>query len=459
MMRKPMEDVVTHSADKPRPIAINHSLEQNEGAQQWRPSQPRQGNNRIENNPFFKKERSSAPFVPQIKQRSSPRTFLWSFAFLAFFVVAFFVINHFSSATIEVVPTSYTGHVDGDFIALKQASGDTPTTTEASLFHFISFVDTKSETVTPTIDKKIENKASGQVIIYNAYSKNSQKLISNTRFESADHKIFRIQQPVVVPGATMVAGKVSQPGSVEVTVYADAAGPDYNIGLGDFTIPGFKGDPRYSKFTARSKSDSPISGGFIGTVKVPSDADIKAAEDDIKLSMKTTSVEKARALIPSGMSFFPGSTIIKFEDVPQNYSAGSITSVAVKATVSIFFFDTASLTQKLAESALTGYKGNPLLLPNMASLTFTFNDPIDNVVLSDLTQIHFHLAGNPLFVGAIDIPGMQTLLAGKEKGDFGQIIAGQINIAKADATIRPMWKTRFPTDPSKITIKILPPEA
>ena len=458
MIRKPMEDVVSHHADRPRPIAINHVSEQNESAP-WDSIQPRQGNNRIENNPFFKKERPSAPFTPPIKKkRSSPRTFLWSFTFLAFFIVVFFIINHFSSATVEVVPVSYSGHIDGDFIATKQISGDAPTTTEASLFHFISFVDTKSETVTPTIDKKIENKASGQVIIYNAYSKNPQKLISNTRLESVDHKIFRIQQPVVVPGATIVAGKVTQPGAVEVTVYADVAGPDYNIGLGDFTIPGFKGDPRYSKFTARSKSDSPISGGFIGTVKVPSDADIKAAEDDIKLSMKTTSVEKARALIPSGMSFFPGSTIIKFEDVPQDYSAGSVTSIAVKATVSVFFFDTASLTQEIAQNALADYKGNPLLIPNMTALTFTFNDPVDNVTLSDLTQIHFHLTGDPVFIGSIDVPGMQSLLAGKAKSDFGQIIAGQVNVAKADATIRPMWKTAFPTDPSKITIKILSPE-
>jgi len=52
------------------------------------------------------------------------------------------------------------------------------------------------------------------------------------------------------------------PGSIEVTVYADEPLSKYNIGLTDFTVPGFKGAPQFETFYARSKT--PMTGGFTG---------------------------------------------------------------------------------------------------------------------------------------------------------------------------------------------------
>jgi hypothetical protein len=86
-------------------------------------------------------------------------------------------------------------------------------------------------------DEYVNTKASGTIIIYNNYSADSQKLVASTRFEAPNGKIFRISQPVTVPGK-----KGDTPGSIEAIITADQAGPDYNVGLVDFTIPGFKDD-------------------------------------------------------------------------------------------------------------------------------------------------------------------------------------------------------------------------
>lgn len=364
-------------------------------------------------------------------------------------VCAFFGLNFFASARIEVVPLTENIKLDSEFTATKEGGSG------ALIFHFMSLSEEKSKDVPATTEQSIQKKASGKVVIYNAYSAQSQRLIKNTRLETSDHKTFRIDESVVVPGAKMNGAQVSAPGSVEAVVYADAPGKEYNIGLADFTIPGFKGDPRYAKFTARSKEDSPISGGFSGTVKVPSPEDVTAAQKSLKDDLKSIAIEKARAQVPEGVTFFPGSMVVKFEEVPQEFTADEKAKVVVKATVSVFFFDTDFLTEKIVASALPKYIGTPIALSNKDSMAFTFTDSVDSVVLSDLTTIRFRISGDAVFVGDIDSEKIAVGLVGKEKGALAEVINAQSNIKKAIPTIFPPWKTTFPSSSAKISVKIV----
>lgn len=452
MIRKIMEDVVIHHTDAAHHVATAGRAPSRKSIAAAEAREKILENDRIEHNPFFEKPRVVSELRDE--ERAPAKIWLWVVAILAALAAAFFIANYFSSATVSITPLTYQGHLERDFTAVKSDTAALVSNNALS-FHFVSLVDEKSQDVPATIEQKIQKKAYGRIIIYNAYSSASQRLIKNTRLESTDHKIFRIDQSVVVPGAKMVAGKVAEPGTAEVVAYADVAGIEYNIGLGDFTIPGFKGDPRFTKFTARSKIGSPIDGGFSGLVKVPTDSEIQKAQEELKKNLKTIAVEKARALIPKGMSFFPGSTIVKFEEVPQNFTADDVSKVAVRATVSVFFFDSAQLAQKFAEVSVTPYQGNPVSLSNIASLAFTFIDPVENVVLTDLTQIRFHIVGDPAFIGTVDEQKIRTALLGKDKKDFAKIVTKEQNVGNAEATIRPLWNTTFPSDPAKIAILIL----
>src|SRR3989344_31633 len=101
-------------------------------------------------------------------------------------------------------------------------------------------------------------KTGGFIHIYNAYSPASQKLVAQTRFETKDGKIFRIQNPVIVPGAKMSGAKMT-PSSIKVKVVSDTAGEEYQIGPSYFTIPGFKESQKYAGFYAESaESMTPI---------------------------------------------------------------------------------------------------------------------------------------------------------------------------------------------------------
>lgn len=403
--------------------------------------------NRIESNPFFKKYKNDT--AKDRPKGSGLRGILWSLLFALSLASGFAVLNYFASATIEVVPVTRNIMLNKNLVALNNSENG------ELVFHFIRLNEEKSKDVPATIEKKMQVKASGKVVIYNAYNGESQRLIKNTRLEDEKtHMVFRIDESVVVPGAKVVNGK-TVPGSVKALVYADVASKEYNIGLGDFTIPGFKGDPRYSKFYAKSVADSPITGGFLGTVKVPSDEAIKSAQEELKEDLKKIAVEKARAQIPVDATFFPGSMVFRFEEVPNDPTLLDTASVSMRAIVSVFFFDTVSLTENLAFATLPDDKDNPFIISNMPSLEFRLNDDDKNIVPSDLSKIRFEIKGPAEFVGQIDTKGVQNALAGKSKKDFEEIIKKQSNIKDVNMVLRPMWKTTFPVDPTKITVKIV----
>ncbi len=403
---------------------------------------------RINENPFFTKNRiEKNTKEAETKVRSS--FLLWALGGMSVLGALFALLSYFSSATIEIVPQVEAVALSNEFTVLKESTdGDL-------LFKFMSLTEEKSKEISATIEKNIQMKASGKVTIYNSYSAQSQKLIKNTRLQAPDSKIFRIDESVIVPGAKMLGAKVVSPGSVEVTVYADVPGKEYNIGLTDFTIPGFKGDPRYGKFTARSSPNSPMAGGFSGVVKVPSDEDVVTAETLLREEIKIIAIEKARTQIPDGYSFFPGSMVVKFEDVPRDPFESSSPEVKVRATVSVFFFDTTLLTKKIASGAIKGYKGEEVTISNMQALSFNFLDPVDNIVLSDINSIRFLIKGDALFAWKIDTDKLIAEAVGKNKKDLSKIIGTQGYVKRAEATVFPMWKTTFPSDPAKISVEII----
>ncbi len=409
---------------------------------------------RITKNSFF--ENASVKSTPSLslEKKKSSRGRMWFILFLAMLATGgvLFAIDYFSGATVKILPIVKETTLNHQFVAEKSPTGN------ALAFQYMSLEEKMGKEVPAVEEKKVQYKASGKVVIYNAYNGNNQRLIKNTRLETPDHKIFRIRDSVVVPGAKMVNGKVTNPGSVLAVVDADLPGKEYNIGLADFTIPGFKESKdldRYAKFTARSMENFPIQGGFSGTIKVPAEEDVAKVRAEIKEALKEVALKKAEAEIPSEVSFFPGSIVLTFEEMSPDLSVENANKVVMKATVSVFFFDTELLTKKIMDVVFPDYEGGPLAIRNIPEISFSFNEAVDKVVLSDISRMTFTLAGNPSFVGNIDAKKITSEIVGKEKKDFNTYIESQKNIQKADAFIRPFWDTVFPTDPEQIEIKII----
>ena len=201
-----------------------------------------------------------SPQAPPV--RATPSRFgLWIIVGVSILVLFFGFSLLFSGAKLVVIPKQRSVLVDATFEAFK-------TPRVGALGYEIMTIEIEgTNEVYANTEEFVEEKASGKITIYNNFNTSKQRLIKNTRFETPEGLIYRINESTVVPGQRIENKKVV-PGSVEVVVYADEVGEKYNMGLGDFTIPWFKGDPRFDDFYARSKTE--MTGGFVGEKKIVS---------------------------------------------------------------------------------------------------------------------------------------------------------------------------------------------
>lgn len=373
------------------------------------------------------------------------RMTLWLIAAGSVVLVLVLLSTLFAGATARIVPTQATVALDNSFTASRDASKTGIT------FKLVAVNDEASQDVPATDERFVERKASGTIVVYNAYSSRDQRLITNTRFETPDGKIYRIASPIVVPGTRVEKGEIV-PGSIEATVYADAPGTDYNIGLSDFTIPGFKGDPRYQKFYARSKT--PMTGGSSGTVHVASDDDVKAARATLQQTLEESLYQNALSQVPDDYILFKDATFFSSTGPEGPYETdGDAVHVTEKGTLYAVIFNKSELSKQVALDNLQTYDGSDVLIRDLADLKFSIpqKQTVDPVNDQDIT---FILTGTAHFVWQVDTDALKRDLAGIKKDAFGGVVEQYKSIKRAEATVRPFWSSAFPENPNDITIDI-----
>ena len=293
----------------------------------------------------------------------------------------------------------------------------------------------ESQTVMATGVETGGQKASGQIVIYNAYSSVSQTLIKNTRFETPDGKIYRTNEKVTVPGN----------GSLEVTVYADEPGEAYNIGLTDFTIPGFKGDPRYEKIYARSKTK--MSGGFSGTSSVLAKEDAENAVNNLRDKIKNYLTENILKQKPEEYLFFEKGIAITFDenlDNPKEGDMGKEFNFIQKGIGTGFLLKENELSEEVAKRYLNEETSKEVRIANLDKLEFNLlNHNEDN------TEITFNLKGRAHFVWKVDIDSLFSDLTTAESENYSSVFKKYPTIESAEIIFSPSWWRKIPQNRSK----------
>lgn len=313
---------------------------------------------------------------------------------------------------------------------------------------------TETIDVPATGQKTVTAKASGKIVVYNEASASPQRLIKNTRFQEPGGKIYRINQSISIPGYKTVSGKIV-PGSIEVTAYADEAGPNYNIGLVDFTIPGLKGDPRYSKMYARSKTS--MTGGASGVIKQVNEEELNKAQNDLKVSLETKLRTKARSYVTENQIAFPQGYFIEFGEPAIKDPTGAATAdkatVEQQGSIAVVIFDRRALAQSIAKSLVPGYNGESVTVPNLEAIGFTTKKTLIKELIEG-SRIDFTLNGEADLRYDIDPVAIKKQLAGIEKKSFTGLMAGMPMIENAKLKIRPFWKSTLPANVEDISIII-----
>lgn len=388
-------------------------------------------------------ERTSEQPARRPPVTSSPRSPLlgkkrfWLSLVAIFVAVFFFVATSFSSATLTLTPRSETVVADGVYTLARKD-------TEGAIHYEVMTLDQENSLSVPANGvSKVEKKAKGTIIVYNAFDSKPQKLVAGTRFATSDGKIYKADSTITVPGM-----KGSTAGSVIADVTAAETGDEYNIGLSDFTIPGFKDSPRYAKFYARSKTE--MIGGAKGNQPIAKDTDILDARHKLEDSLKTTLLDRSKKETPDGYLFYVGSDTFSIAFLPNQESASSTDSLIVRAkgTLSAIILEKASLARVLALKKVPGYTSETVDIANPESLNFAFakKDPSDTTPDS----IGASLTGSAKLVWAIDEESLRADIAGISKADFQNVLKNHPEINRAEASFNPPWIFSFPKDPKSL---------
>ncbi len=299
----------------------------------------------------------------------------------------------------------------------------------------------KSKSLPLSETKKVEAKASGSIIIYNKFDTEPQKLIKNTRFESTSGKVYRINQSVTVPGM-----KGNVPGSVEVTVYADSYGADYNSAATDFTIPGFKGTPRYAGFYARSNGS--ITGGSSGNVSLASLTDINAAKDELAIELAQSIKAELGKVKKDGYTGLYSAIAVEYADNEADILRGVSSVYEVTATGYLMFADSGSLAKELAKD-IRNYKGEDVRLGYEDTLVYTTKD---TARIATDTSVEVLVVGSPRIIWVTPNEAIKEMLAGKPREEFQPLMRTIDAVEGGEISFSPLWLSNFPDETEKISV-------
>jgi hypothetical protein len=291
----------------------------------------------------------------------------------------------------------------------------------------------------------VSSRASGTLIVYNAYSSAPQILVANTRFVSPDGHLFRSTEKVTVPGAKVTGGAVV-PASVPVTVVAAEPGPDYNVPSGGhWTIPGFAGTPRYAKFYA----DAPhgMTGGASGVMPTATPNDILAArakaeanlQDALQSQFAILWADKFK-ILPDAFAFTTSSEIV------TPVTSSSQFSIIIAGAMREMVFNEGMLKDTLLAAA-----GASSSTSKIDEFTINYSSTTLNL---DKGLMTFNVSGNLVYEPAVDLADLQKAIAGRDAASLKTLIFNIPGLEKANISFWPFYVTSVPKDLSKIQLNL-----
>ena len=380
---------------------------------------------------------SQRPRARRPKGESSVGTWLFIILICLLAIAAGLLTYVFNTATVTIVPK---------FTDINDFKKEVTFTQKSLVTSGVPFIIATSSSVKTKIlplseSKKVESKASGVVTILNNYDASPQKLIKNTRLESAAGKIYRINQSVTVPGK-----KGSTPGSVDVTIYADSNGVAYNSQATTFSIPGFKGTPREKGFSARSKGA--LTGGSSGNVSLASLSDMNAAKDELALELAQEVKANLMQIKKEGYIGLYGASEVTYTDNEAAILKGLTGTYEVTATGYVVLADASKLAQTMA-LGIRDYKNEPVRLGYTDTLLYTRKNTDHIASSSEMTIL---VEGKPQVIWVTDFDAIKEMVRGKKRDDFKPLMKSLSTIQGAEISFSPLWLASFPSDMTKISI-------
>lgn len=306
--------------------------------------------------------------------------------------------------------------------------------------------------VSATGEEEVSEQAQGTIFIYNAYSTSPQRLIKNTRFESPDGLIYRVEESVEVPGMTEDEEGNAVPGVITAEIFAEGTGEQYNIEPARFTIPGLnEGTEQYEKMYAESTDT--FTGGFEGKRFIIEESELQTAKQALHLELRDALLTRLEEERPAGFVLYDDAVTFVYDTLPATEYGEKLATIKERARLQVPLFEEADFAKYLAQNTIAGYEGEGVIMPDPFTLSFSY--PSSTVAAGDIatqTETEFTLSGDTRIVWDFDEEKLQSDLLGLSKTALPSVLSGYPAIERAEAIVRPFWAQSFPENTSEVTI-------
>ncbi len=295
-----------------------------------------------------------------------------------------------------------------------------------------------SEEFSSTGVSETATKARGEITVINDYNL-SQILVENTRFLSADSKLFYSTEGVEVPAG----------GEEEIEVVAADPGPEYNIKATSFSIPGLLGSPRYTSVYGESKEA--MKGGSTGEVSVVTAGDFMRAEEKLEGRAEEEVKEKLKSEAED-REVLDDAIEVEILDTGSSADEGEAVnnfSFTVKAKAQTIAFKKENLKELVlfwAEKELRedeGIKGDSLKINSSVLRKNLGEGTLDLQVQVEMEAVK-----------KVDQGELKRSLLGKSERETRAYFSDYEPVEKAEVKLSPFWIRRIPQNPEKVELKI-----
>jgi hypothetical protein len=385
------------------------------------------GSHRRTQNPRFRGD------IPLPKKKKRGGFVWWALGILVACVVAGLLLSTlFEGATVTLTPKMASITPPANLTAMPGAPA-------GSLgYQTVSLSQSATTTAPANGVEHVSKPASGVVIISNT-STSVQKIKTRARLAAPDGKIYLTNSALTIPAK----------GNVTATITAEAPGEAYNkSAVATFTLPGLKGDPLYTKITGHLQGA--LTGGFVGDKPAIAAADMKKAQDTLKTQLDSRLANAVLAGVPKEFMPVQGSAITTYSDLALSPAGSSTVTLSQSGRTTLAMVSSGDLASMLAKLLVQGYAGEAVKFKNPNPLVLQIAPTTAKTPTGPLTML---LQGNPTLVWQFDQNAVKEDLLGKNKAVFQTIIETfSPAIDSAEASIRPFWKARFPSDPDKLIV-------
>jgi hypothetical protein len=290
-----------------------------------------------------------------------------------------------------------------------------------------------------------EEKAKGIIRVYNSFSTSSQTLVAQTRFVSADGKLFRSLQKVVIPGGRYEKNKLA-PGFLDVEVQAAQAGEEYNIGPSTFSIPGFLGTSKYTAFYG--KSFDSMKGGFKGEAAQLTAEDLDKARDALTSKLQKEAFDSLKSKVPSDYILLEKAS--SFEIVDEISSApieSFINSFNLKETIKIenLAFKKSDIKKFVDNLISSNISGNKKIEEKNIEINYLPKNKEDG-------KLPLVLEISAKTLPEIDTEELKKAIAGKPFQEIKFLLKDNSQLSKIEIKSSAFWLRKIPENLNNIKI-------